>query len=115
MKHDNVALDKAVEQFHAVASADQAVSQNLRVEVDELDSDLARLNEEFVQLDRQVQHEQRGVQQLEHERHGLEAQHNDMRQRVSALHEQRRKMDLESLSLHRDHRHLTGEQAFLQQ
>jgi len=115
MKHDNVVLDKAVEQFHAVASADQAVSQNLRVEVDELDSELARLNEEFVQLDRQVQHEQRGVQQLEHERHGLEAQHNDMRQRVSALHEQRRKMDLESLSLHRDRRHLAGEQAFLQQ
>lgn len=115
MKQDSIVLDKAVEQFHAVASADQAVSQNLRVEVDELDGELARLSEEFVELDRQVQQEQRGFQQLEHERHRLEAQQKDMRQHVGALYEQRRKMDLECLSLHRDRKHLAGEQAFLQQ
>jgi len=126
MKHDSkvaadeqpvesIVLDKAVAHFHNLASADQAVSQNLRVEVDELDGELARLSEKFVEFDRQVQHEQRAFQQLEHERHRLEAQHREMRQRVGALQEQRRKMDLECLSLHRDRKHLAGEQAFLQQ
>jgi len=115
IKGDKIALDKEVERFHAVASADQAISQNLRVEVDGLDSELARLKEQFVELDQQVRHKQHDFRQLEQGRHGLERKLKERRQRIGALHEQSRKMDLESISLHRDRKHLAGEQAFLQQ
>ncbi|CAE8701795.1 unnamed protein product, partial [Polarella glacialis] len=110
-KQQNV--QQAVGHFDAIVAVDKEVSQQLRREVDELDRELRQTQELAVQIERQAAQEQRDFERLADEKQKLEKQLSDAKQQLLDFREDRRAVNLESLSLRRDRGHLVEELAFL--
>lgn len=107
-------INSTSQHFSAVMEAERAVSRQLRGEVDVLEEDLRRVREAQAQLGRQVQQEQQQASSLAEERQRLEQQLEDLKYRLAGLRENRRAVNLESISLRRDRDHFSAELSFLQ-
>jgi epidermal growth factor receptor substrate 15 len=107
-------IDSATEGFLAVIEADRAVSKQIRGEVDVLEEELRHVRDAEEQLSRQVRQERQRAESLAEERRRLEGQVEEYKRRLAGLTENRRAINLESISLRRDREHFASELAFLE-
>lgn len=106
-------LTEGLSHFESIIAADREVSRQLRREVDDLHEELRQVQEACLQLERQVAKEQGDVEALSGEKGRLERQLRDAKQHLIELRDDRRAVNLESLSLRRDRGHFAEELAFL--
>jgi len=100
--------------FEAVIQADQAISRGLKREVDELEDELRQTSDVRTQLDQTLRREKQSGALLEEQRRELERQLQSSKQRLVDLREDRKAVNLESISLRRDREHFAEELKFLQ-
>lgn len=102
-----------VANFEAVIAADREASRRLQREVDDLEGELRQVHKELDQLEQRAQHDRRDGEDMVEQRRQLERQLREAKQRLAELHEERRTVNLEGISLHRDRKHFSEELAFL--
>ena len=110
---DHVGLTGSAEQLHLVARFDRKLAKKLRDEVDQLDSELRRLQDMDVKLEQQAAHESRECERLLAQKLGLERELAEDKQKLQQLQDARSNANLESLALRRDRNHLSHEMVFL--
>ncbi|CAJ1409736.1 unnamed protein product [Effrenium voratum] len=111
---DEEALSELSRRFEKVLAADREVSKLIREEMQGLEDELRSVQDSRLQLDRQNTQEAKEREQLSAESQRLELQLSEAKQRLLALRDDCRAMNLESLSMRRDRSHLAEEMAFLQ-
>jgi hypothetical protein len=110
-QHD---VNSATHQFSAIIEADHAVSRQLRAEVDKLEEELRHLRDAHNRFDEEVRRERQQCESMAAEKRRLEQQLQEAKYRLDALRDDRRAINLESISLRRDRDHISHELAFLQ-
>mmetsp|Transcript_112243 Transcript_112243/g.312358 ORF Transcript_112243/g.312358 Transcript_112243/m.312358 type:complete len:240 (+) Transcript_112243:60-779(+) len=103
-----------VAHFEALIAADRAVLQQLRCEVDGLDSELRVLHDAGRQLGRQLQRQREEGDVLDVQQRELEGRLQAARQCLDGACDDRRAASLEAVSLRHDREHCREELAFLQ-
>ena len=112
---DHLGLSGPAEQLHVVANFDGKLARKLRDEVDQLDTELRRLQDADVKLEQQAAHESRECERLRSQKQVLERELAEDKQKLQQLQDARSNANLESLSLRRDRNHLSHELVFLRQ
>ncbi|CAE7876304.1 eps15 [Symbiodinium sp. KB8] len=112
---DHLGLSGPAEQLQLVANFDGKLARKLRDEVDQLDTELRRLQDADVKLEQQAAHESRECERLLSQKQILERELAEDKQKLQQLQDARSNANLESLSLRRDRNHLSHELAFLRQ
>eukprot|EP00931_Biecheleriopsis_adriatica_P026432 TRINITY_DN16089_c0_g1_i1.p1 TRINITY_DN16089_c0_g1~~TRINITY_DN16089_c0_g1_i1.p1 ORF type:complete len:673 (-),score=158.34 TRINITY_DN16089_c0_g1_i1:10-2028(-) len=97
----------------AISAMDKDLSTRLLQEVSKLDKDLRKVEEGDLLLERQVAEDISECDRLKGQKHELELQREEVRERLLVLRTERHGVSLESLSLRRDRGHLQEEVAFL--
>lgn len=112
---DHLGLSGPAEQLQLVANFDGKLARKLRDEVDQLDTELRRLQDADVKLEQHAAHESRECERLLSQKQILERELAEDKQKLQQLQDARSNANLESLSLRRDRNHLSHELAFLRQ
>jgi len=107
-------LNSVSGQYLAVIEADRTVSQQLRRDVDELEEELQQVRETNDQLEQQVRQEVDESKRLTSQQQQVKRQLEVSKSRLVEHREDRRAINLESISLRRDRDHFADELAFLQ-
>lgn len=113
-EHRHVDLGSVVGQYEAVIEADRTVSQQLRRDVDGLEEELRHVRETQDHLEQQVRKEADESKRLKSQQQQLERQLGVSKNSLVEHREDRRAVNLESISLRRDRDHFADELAFLQ-
>eukprot|EP00747_Dinoflagellata_sp_TGD_P091801 gnl/TRDRNA2_/TRDRNA2_165190_c0_seq2.p1 gnl/TRDRNA2_/TRDRNA2_165190_c0~~gnl/TRDRNA2_/TRDRNA2_165190_c0_seq2.p1 ORF type:complete len:862 (-),score=165.77 gnl/TRDRNA2_/TRDRNA2_165190_c0_seq2:154-2529(-) len=107
-------LSTVLRDFEVVIEADRAVSRQLRREVDTLEEELRHTRDTRDQLEQQVRNDQSRSEGFLETRRKLERELQEAKRRLAELRDDRRAVNLESISLRRDREHFAEELAFLQ-
>jgi len=95
-------------------AADRAVSRRIRDEVSNLEHELRHVRDTQDQLGQQVQEKQQGIRRTEEERKQLAQKLEDAKDQLADIREDRRAMNLEDISIMRDHEYFQEEMQWLQ-
>lgn len=106
-------LAVVVAQFEAVMEADRTVSKQLKREIDDLEQELRQVHETRDQLERQLRQEADESQRFKTQQQELERRVEGAKNRLVDHREDRRAVNLESISLRRDRDHFADELSFL--
>ena len=112
---DHIGVGGSAEQLQSVSKFDGKLARKLRDEVDQLDSELRRLQDTDVKFEQQAAQESRDCERLLAERLNLERELAEQKQKLQQLQDARSSANLESLALRRDRNHLSHELVFLRQ
>lgn len=106
-------LEDVVATFESMLQADSSLTSKLRVEIDALSQELARIGQNADQLRQHIQREEVEEKHMTKQQWKLDTQTKDLRHHVSKLRDSHKAVHAESIVLLRDRRHLAEEHAFL--